>query len=95
MEERYPNFVNDMDPKNLPQEEILVFVYAAGHGCATHEQYYLLNENHVDKIFWPLEERLGKYGELGGSNVKVVAIYDICREPFDPLKNKVEEALKK
>ena len=37
MEEQYPNFLTEMNPNELPQEEILVFVYAAGHGCATHE----------------------------------------------------------
>ena len=84
-----------MDPKQLPKEEILVFAYTAGHGCATHEQYFLLNEDKVEKIFWPFEEKLRKLGELGGSNVKVVAVYDICREPLEPLKNKIYEALKK
>ena len=70
------------DPKEIPQEEILVFAYTAGHGCATHEQYFLLNESKVDKIFWPFEGKLRKLGEIGGNNVKVVAIYDICREPY-------------
>ena len=34
-------------------------------------------------------------GELGGSNVKLIAIYDICREPYEPLKAKIQEALDK
>ena len=34
-------------------------------------------------------------GELGGSNVKVVAVYDICREPFEPLKKRISDALSK
>ena len=95
MEKEYPNFLTEKDPKDLPQEEILVFAYTAGHGCATHEQFYLLNENKVEKIFWPFEEKLQKLGELGGNNVKVVGVYDICREPYEPLKNKIEEVLKK
>ena len=58
MEKEHPNFLTEKDPKDLPQEEILVFAYTAGHGCATHEQFYLLNENKVEKIFWPFEEKL-------------------------------------
>lgn len=34
-------------------------------------------------------------GELGGSNVKIVAVYDICREPIEPLKKNIQEALDK
>ena len=79
----------------IPPEEILVFAYTAGHGCADHKQYYLLNEKDVNKIFWPFEDKLRKLGELGGSNVKVVAVYDICREPFEPLKKRISESLDK
>ena len=75
-----------MDPKDIPRDEVLVFAYYAGHGCADHRQYYLLNENTVERIFWPVQEELRKMGELGGYSVKVVAVYDICREPFEPLK---------
>ena len=79
----------------IPPEEILVFAYTAGHGCADHKQYYLLNEKDVNKIFWPFEDKLRKLGELGGSNVKVVAVYDICREPIEPLKKRISESLEK
>ena len=55
MEKKFPNFLTEMDQNQIPLEEIFVFVYAAGHGCESHEKYYLLNEDNVDKIFFPLE----------------------------------------
>ena len=95
MEERFPNFLTEVDQNEIPQEDIFVFVYAAGHGSASQEQYYLLNEDNVDKIFFPLEEKLRKYGQLGESNVKVVAVYDTSRGPYGPLRFKIELALEK
>ena len=53
-EQKYPNFLTEMDPKDVPRDEVLVFAYYAGHGCADHRQYYLLNENTVERIFWPV-----------------------------------------
>ena len=50
----------------------------------------MLNESESKKIFWPAETKLRKIGEICGSAVKVVAVYDICREPYEPLKARVE-----
>ena len=54
-----------------------------------------MNESETEKIFWPAETKLRKIGEMCGSFVKIIAVYDICREPYEPLKAKVEEALLK
>ena len=70
-----------MDPEQIPSEEILVFAYTAGHGCADGKQYYVLNEKELDKIFWPFEDKLRQMGETR-RNVKIVAVYDICREDY-------------
>ena len=86
------NFLNQKDLVLL-QEEILIFAYFAGHGCSDHSQYYLLNESKVDKIFWPAETKLRQLGSLGGTCTKVVAVYDICREPYEPLKTKIQKAI--
>ena len=54
VEEKIPDFLNKTSTVEIPQEEILVFAYTAGHGCADSKQYYVLNENDINKIFWPI-----------------------------------------
>ena len=78
---------DDFEP---PTEEIIILAYFAGHGCSDHRQFFLLNESESKKIFWPAETKLRKIGEVCGSQVKVIAVYDICREPYEPLKAKIE-----
>ena len=58
-----------------------------------HRQYFLMNERDISKIFWPAETNLRKIGTIGGSSVKVMAIYDICREALDPLKKRIAFSL--
>ena len=87
------DFLNNEDFEP-PKEEILILTYFAGHGCSDHSQFFLLNESESEKIFWPAEAKLRKIGQLCGSQVKVVAVYDICREPYESLKVKIEQALK-
>ena len=81
--------MDDADFEAL-KEEILILAYFAGHGCSDHTQFFLLNESESKKIFWPAETKLRKIGQICGNGVKVIAIYDICREPYEPLKAKVE-----
>ena len=51
------NFLLD---KNYVQisDEILLFAYFAGHGCADTMQYFVLNETTVQKCFWKAEGNL-------------------------------------
>ena len=62
VEEKFPDFLTKNDPAEIPKEEILVFAYTAGHGCADSKQYFVLNENDIDKIFWPIQEKLRQIG---------------------------------
>ena len=60
-----------------------------------HRQYFLVNETELPKIFWPAETCLRKIGQIGRSGLKVLAIYDICREALDPLKKRIAFSLNK
>ena len=42
--------------------QVFVFVYYAGHGCMQKRQYFVLNEDNVEKSFWPAEEKLRLIG---------------------------------
>ena len=48
----------------------------------------------MKKIFWHAEYKVKHLLEKAGSNVKCVAVNDCCREPFEPLKLRIVEALK-
>ena len=56
-EMKQANFLLD---KNYVQisDEILLFAYFAGHGCADTMQYFVLNETTVQKCFWKAEGNL-------------------------------------
>ena len=52
-----PNFIE----KGLTDKflhDVFVYVYYAGHGCADNQQMFVLNEQSVDKIFWPAEKKI-------------------------------------
>ena len=51
------DFLDVKDYKQL-KEEIFLFAYFAGHGCADTSQYFVLNEDQVEKCFWNAERRL-------------------------------------
>ena len=84
-----PNFIVE-DRIDEFKEEVLLFIYYAGHGCMDTEQYYVLNEETVDKIFWPAEKRQRDIGEKCGSSVKIIVLNDCCRENFTKLVKKME-----
>ena len=69
--------------KNYVQikDEVLLFGYFAGHGCADTNQYFVLNESDIKKAFWNVEFKLIKLARRCGSALKIFAVYDICREP--------------
>ena len=75
--------------------EIFLHCYFACHGCQDHTQKVLLNEKDIDKIFWEPETNVKKLLGTTGSNVKALCIYDCCREPYQPLRDRIIEALKK
>ena len=75
------DFLNIKDYKQI-RGEVLLFAYFAGHGCADTSQYFVLNEKELNKIFWSVEEKLIKLAMLCGSALKVLVVYDICREPI-------------
>ena len=39
-------------------QEVFLYFYYAGHGCADHKQIVVLNEQNIDKIFWNVEDKI-------------------------------------
>ena len=80
-------------------QEVFLFAYFAGHGCADYRQYYLLNEKEVDKIFWPVEADLRTLLRVCGHTCKLFVVYDCCRENYHAarlrVKEKIESTLEK
>ena len=62
--------------------ESLLFVYCAGHGAADQQQHFILND--VKKQLVTIEANLRMLANMTG--VKVVSVYDICRQPLEELK---------
>ena len=56
--------------------------YFAGHGSADTKQFFVLNEDDIDKVFWDAEAQLIKLAKRCGNALKVLVVYDICREPI-------------
>ena len=52
-----PNFLESKDYEQIA-DEILLFVYFAGHGCVDTSQCFVLNEYENDQIFWNAEWKL-------------------------------------
>ena len=50
-------FITDKEYEQI-KDEVFLFAYFAGHGCADIRQYFVLNENSVDKCFWEAEFKL-------------------------------------
>ena len=63
------------------REHILLYAYFAGHGCADTHQYFVINESDLDKAFWPAEMKLLQLAKRCGDGLKILVVYDICREP--------------
>ena len=78
---RKPDFLECKDYQQITSE-VLLFAYFAGHGCADTNQYFVLNEDNMDKVFWPAERKLMKLAQKCGVPLKIIVVYDICREPI-------------
>ena len=57
------DFLNKIDMTEQIKDEILLFVYFAGHGCGDTKRMFVLNEADIDKVFWPAEDRLIKFAK--------------------------------
>ena len=77
---RQTDFLSCKDYKHISYETLL-FVYVAGHGCADTHQILVLNESDRKKAFWPIEKELLKLAKMCGSCLKMLVVYDVCREP--------------
>ena len=77
---RQPDFLNCADYEQLTEETFLL-CYVAGHGSADTHQKFVLNESDEDKAFWDIEKELIKLARLCGHPLKIIAVYDVCREP--------------
>ena len=51
-----PDFLLNKEYTQI-KEEILLLVYLAGHGCADTKRYLVLNEDTLEKVFWPAEQK--------------------------------------
>ena len=88
-EKELPDFI-EKGLSNQFTEEVLLFVYYAGHGCMGNKQYFVLNENSIEKVFWPAEERLRLIGVRSGAAVKIIVVNDCCREDYHELMKAME-----
>ena len=79
---RRPDFLTATDYKQI-KDEIFLFVYFAGHGCAEMKQYYILNEDTEDKCFWKAEANLKLLAEMAGKSLKLFVVFDTCRERIE------------
>ena len=52
-----PDFIDKQDYKQI-SDEVMLFVYFAGHGCSDPKQIFVLNEDTIEKAFWPVEFKL-------------------------------------
>ena len=77
---RQPDFLNCAGYEQLTEETFL-FCYVAGHGCADTHQKLVLNEIDTKKAFWDIEKELIKLAKLCEKPLKIIVVYDICREP--------------
>ena len=73
-------------------DEVLLFVYFAGHGCADTNQIFVVNESNLDKVFWNAEEKLTKLAERCGNALKQIVVFDVCREPISKTKKSIKNA---
>ena len=56
-ERQQPDFIAKGLSKNFLLEVFLYFYYA-GHGCSDLEQYIVLNEKELERIFWSAEANI-------------------------------------
>ena len=50
-----------------------------------------MNEHSMDKVFWDAEAKLIKLAKMCGNALKILVIYDICREPIAITKENVRQ----
>ena len=55
-----------------------------------NQQYVVLNEDDIEKIFWPAEEKLRLLGRQCGPSLKIFAVNDCCREDYLNLRKNLE-----
>ena len=89
-EKEEPDFLKKGKATNF-MREVFLFIYLAGHGCADFRQYFLLNEKTIDKIFWKAEYTHRKLLDRVGSECKLFAVYDCCREDYQEALQKLIE----
>ena len=88
-EKQIPNFIKEGRSDEF-SEEVLLFIYYAGHGCMDDKQYYVLNEDTNEKRFWPAEEMQRLIGRRSGGSVKIIVLNDCCRENYRELMKSME-----
>ena len=91
-EKQEPDFIAKGLSKNFLHEAFFYFYYA-GHGCSDNRQYIVLDEREVSKIFWPAEQRLKMVLGRIGSNCKLLAVFDCCREDYFGAKGRCIKAI--
>ena len=74
-------------------QDVFFYVYYGGHGCADQKQYFVLNGKDINKIFWRAEEKMKTLLGRCGSNVKMICVYDCCREPYQKLFERISKHL--
>ena len=57
-EKHVDDFLNKVPKSEQIKDEILLFVYFAGHGCGTTKRIFVLNELRMNRIFWDAEFKL-------------------------------------
>ena len=57
-------------------------MYCAGHGAADQQQYFILNDNKKQLV--TIEATLRMLANMTG--VKIVSVYDVCRQDINELK---------
>ena len=55
----------------------------------------VLNEKDIKKIFWPAEEIFKLILARSGSNCKLMAVFDCCREEYEGAKARAIESQEK
>ena len=70
-------------------KDAFLFIYLAGHGCADYRQYFLLDEQKPNRIFWEAEADSRKLLDRCTKEVKLFVIYDCCREDYQEAYKRV------
>ena len=52
----------------------------------------MVNESNLDKVFWNAEEKLIKLTQRCGNALKLIVVFDVCREPISTTKKTIQDA---